>query len=54
MEYIAVLLPSAAVGTIFYLVMRGVFQADRAEREAETAAYEDAAARDTPGVPNQL
>ena len=45
MEYIAVLLPSAAVGTIFYFVMRAVFQADRAEREAE------ATARRTGGAP---
>lgn len=35
MEYLAVLLPSAAVGAIFYFVMRAIFNADRAERAAE-------------------
>ncbi|GAB3536837.1 hypothetical protein GCM10027403_18950 [Arthrobacter tecti] len=37
MEYLAVLLPSLAVGAIFYFVMRAIFNADRAEREAEAA-----------------
>lgn len=37
MEYLAVLLPSVAVGVIFYLVMKAIFNADRAEREAESA-----------------
>jgi hypothetical protein len=37
MEYLAVLLPSLAVGLIFYFVMKAIFNADRAEREAESA-----------------
>lgn len=37
MEYLAVLLPSLAVGIIFYFVMKSIFNADRAEREAESA-----------------
>lgn len=37
MEYLAVLLPSVAVGLIFYFVMRAIFNADRAERAAEAA-----------------
>lgn len=45
MEYLAVLLPSLAVGVIFYFVMRAIFNADRAEREAEAAARTD---RDNP------
>ena len=52
MEYVAVLLPSAAVGTLFYFVMRAIFQADRAEREAEATAYENAGAQATPGASN--
>ncbi|WP_323959973.1 hypothetical protein GC088_00500 [Arthrobacter sp. JZ12] len=36
MEYLAVLLPSVAVGLIFYFVMKAIFNADRAEREAES------------------
>ncbi|WP_035778427.1 hypothetical protein [Arthrobacter sp. 35/47] len=38
MEYISVLLPSAAVGTIFYFTMRAIVGADRAERAAQAAA----------------
>lgn len=45
MEYISVLLPSAAVGAIFYFVMRAIFQADRAERQAQAAAEEEATQR---------
>ena len=36
MEYLAVLLPSLAVGLIFFFVMKAIFNADRAEREAES------------------
>lgn len=49
MKYSAVLLPSGAVGMIFYFVMRAIFQADRPERKAEhdaEAAYENAVAQD--------
>ncbi|WP_028281463.1 hypothetical protein [Arthrobacter sp. H5] len=38
MEYLAVLLPSAAVGAIFYFVMRSIFNADRTERAAMAEA----------------
>jgi hypothetical protein len=41
-EYLAVLLPSAAVGAIFYFVMRSIFNADRSEREALAQAERDA------------
>lgn len=41
MEYLAVLLPSVAVGVIFYFVMKAIFNADRAEREAESAEREN-------------
>ncbi|SDI18520.1 hypothetical protein SAMN04488693_10727 [Arthrobacter subterraneus] len=37
MEYLTVLLPSIAMGVIFYFVMKAIFNADRAEREAESA-----------------
>lgn len=47
MESLAVLLPSASVATIFYLVMRAIFRADRAEREAEAAAHENTGTLDT-------
>lgn len=40
LEYVAVLLPSIAVGVIFYFVMRSIFNADRAEREAMAHAEE--------------
>ncbi|WP_026553171.1 hypothetical protein [Arthrobacter sp. H20] len=40
LEYVAVLLPSIAVGVIFYLVMRSIFNADRTEREAMSQADE--------------
>lgn len=40
LEYVAVLLPSIAVGVIFYFVMRSIFNADRAERDAMSQAEE--------------
>ncbi|MHA7140043.1 MULTISPECIES: hypothetical protein [unclassified Arthrobacter] len=40
LEYVAVLLPSIGVGAIFYFVMRSIFNADRAEREAMSQAEE--------------
>ncbi|MBG6183529.1 hypothetical protein IWX65_001491 [Arthrobacter sp. CAN_A214] len=40
MEYLAVLLPSASLAVIFYFVMRAIFNADRAEREAMARAEE--------------
>lgn len=49
MEYISVLLPSAAVGTIFYFTMRAIFGADRAERDAQAAAEHEITC-DTPAL----
>ena len=49
MEYISVLLPSAAVGTIFYFTMRAIFGADRAERAAQAVAEHEI----THGAPTQ-
>ncbi|MBE0008382.1 MULTISPECIES: hypothetical protein [unclassified Arthrobacter] len=43
LEYVAVLLPSIAVGLIFYFVMRSIFNADRTEREAMARADEQQA-----------
>jgi hypothetical protein len=34
MEYVAVIVPSLAVGALFYFVMKAIFNADRSEREA--------------------
>lgn len=42
MEYLAVLLPSIAVGAIFYVAMRSIFNADRSEREAYSDAKREA------------
>lgn len=42
MEYLAVLLPSIAVGVIFYVAMRAIFNADRSEREAFSEAKREA------------
>lgn len=42
MEYLAVLLPSAGVGTLFYFVMRALFNSDRSEREALARAEAEA------------
>lgn len=42
MEYVAVLLPSVAIGIIFYFVMRWAFRADSSERKAHVASDEDA------------
>lgn len=38
MEYVAVLLPSACLAVLFYFVIRAIFNADRAEREAAARA----------------
>ncbi|MBG6179071.1 hypothetical protein [Arthrobacter sp. CAN_A1] len=43
LEYVAVLLPSLAVGVIFYFVMRSIFNADRTERDAMSHAEEQIA-----------
>jgi hypothetical protein len=49
MEYVAVLLPSLVVGLIFWFAMKSIFNADKAERQAEARAQAEADARtDTP------
>lgn len=40
MEYVAVLLPSACLAVLFYFVIKWIFNADRAEREAMARAEE--------------
>lgn len=42
MEYVAVLLPSVAIGALFYLLMRWAFRADSSERKARAASEDDA------------
>jgi hypothetical protein len=51
-EYVAVLLPSVCLAVLFYFVIKAIFNADRAEREAmkraeEVQDAEDARARRT-------
>lgn len=45
MEYVAVLLPSVVVGLIFWFAMKSIFNADKAERQAEARAQAEAQAR---------
>ena len=45
MEYIAVLAPSVVVGLLFWFAMKSIFNADKAERQAEARAQQEAAAR---------
>ncbi|WP_457964974.1 hypothetical protein M1E17_01590 [Arthrobacter sp. D1-29] len=53
MEYVAVLLPSLVVGLLFWFAMKSIFNADKAERQAEARAQAEAEARktDTPNGP---
>ena len=37
-EYVAVLLPSICLAVLFYFVIKAIFNADRAEREAMARA----------------
>ena len=46
MEYVAVLLPSLVVGLLFWFAMKSIFNADKAERQAEARAQAEADARD--------
>lgn len=48
MEYVAVILPSLVVGIIFYFVMKAIFNADRAERQAMADAESDAGENGNP------
>jgi hypothetical protein len=45
MEYVAVLLPSLVVGLIFWFAMKSIFNADKAERQAESRAQAEADSR---------
>lgn len=47
MEYVAVLLPSLVVGLLFWFAMKSIFNADKAERQAEARAQAEADARAT-------
>jgi hypothetical protein len=42
MEYVAVLLPSVVVGLLFWFAMKSIFNADKAERQAEARAQSEA------------
>lgn len=42
MEYVAVLLPSLVVGLLFWFAMKAIFNADKAERQAEARALAEA------------
>jgi hypothetical protein len=45
MEYVAVLLPSVVVGLLFWFAMKSIFNADKAERQAEAQAQAEAEAK---------
>jgi hypothetical protein len=45
MEYVAVILPSLVVGLLFWFAMKSIFNADKAERQAEAQAQAEADAR---------
>ena len=45
MEYVAVLLPSIVVGLLFWFAMKSIFNADKAERQAEAQAQAEAETR---------
>jgi hypothetical protein len=45
MEYVAVILPSLVVGLIFWFAMKAIFNADKAERQAEARAQAEADSR---------
>jgi hypothetical protein len=44
-EYVAVLLPSVVVGLLFWFAMKSIFNADKAERQAEARAQAEAEAK---------
>nr|WP_157239708.1 hypothetical protein [Pseudarthrobacter sp. GA104] len=44
-EYVAVLLPSVVVGLLFWFAMKSIFNADKAERQAEAQAQTEAEAK---------
>ncbi|UUL76626.1 hypothetical protein NG819_02230 [Pseudarthrobacter sp. Fe7] len=49
MEYVAVILPSLVVGLLFWFAMKAIFNADKAERQAEARAQAEADSH--PGQP---
>ena len=49
MDYVAVLLPSLVVGLIFWFAMNSIFNADKAERQAEARAQAEADAQAAAG-----
>jgi flagellar biosynthesis/type III secretory pathway M-ring protein FliF/YscJ len=58
MDYVAVLLPSLVVGLIFWFAMKSIFNADKAERQAEARAQAEAdgqaaAGDDSPAPPTE-
>jgi flagellar biosynthesis/type III secretory pathway M-ring protein FliF/YscJ len=58
MDYVAVLLPSLVVGLIFWFAMKSIFNADKAERQAEARAQAEADAQaaagdDSPAPPTE-
>lgn len=42
MDYLAVIVPSLAVGVVFYFAIKAIFNADRSEREALARAEREA------------
>ena len=52
MDYVAVLLPSLVVGLLFWFAMKSIFNADKAERQAEADA-QAAAGDDSPEPPSK-
>jgi len=50
-EYVAVLLPSLVVGLLFWFAMKSIFNADKAERQAEAKAQAEADARSAQTAP---
>jgi hypothetical protein len=49
MDYVAVLLPSLVVGLLFWFAMKSIFNADKAERQAEARAQAEADAQAAAG-----
>jgi hypothetical protein len=49
MDYVAVLLPSLVVGLLFWFAMKSIFNADKAERQAEARAQAEADAQAASG-----
>jgi flagellar biosynthesis/type III secretory pathway M-ring protein FliF/YscJ len=49
MDYVAVLLPSLVVGLLFWFAMKSIFNADKAERQAEARAQAEADAQTAAG-----